>query len=916
MLRSVFGAIALIIFHFGASAFADTYIDSAGFVRLSSDSRFGCDSKLVGGQLLKILSENQSVQISAKKTIRKFKKKRSRVRHNLVELKQLLAHETTPPPSLKKKKLKLKKKLAKFNQLIQFIKDCTSGAYYNSESEPFISLFYDRDGVPYIKSDSDKGAFYGLGYAHAALRLLEMTLHRLRGEGRLAEFFGRIYPLGGPPENRVNLLEMDLEMRRLGLRSRMQQIYTALPDETKEFLDAFADGVNAYVSDQAGALPFTFEEFSIPFQAWSGIDVLVTYASYALLFTGGYGSEIESLEKFNADVQRIGYEEALVSWLNSAQIRDWESAIIQSNTQSLMSPLDGGVNLASNLPAQRKASHNFVVAGEFNLTGFPIMVGLPMVDLGWRFLVEANIEGATFRAHGAGFPGTIGFLVGYSDHTSWAVTALGADVADLFALVPAAGSNPQSYILDGIETPYLTRVEEIKVKGEDSQTPTILESYFGPVIAEENGIPYAVRHIALTELSEGRVHPVQGLIAMMRSDDLDQFHQAATGFYYPSVHLIYASNEGAHGRIGYMPNAALPLRSDAAPLKGVLPQDGSKRSNDWTGIIARDQIPHLHDPASGFIVTGNNLPTDQDIYGYSAIGHSDRSLELNKRISDLIAEHGVLSTDQVVNQRFGCTSVRVEYMRDLMNYLIENFPSEIELSNPNIASAIQYFNLWGGTLSANEPYYPLVAKIRGRSITFFRSTSMAHEVYGGGEGGLIHFLRKFKENPSNVITPEYRAEIINWLFDRSLALAWVETIASPDAEPPGYGPDPAHWSDYMDRNLVIRFHSDGIFESSLMREHNIVISNLECQDAGTIRSQSGNFYTQVTYLNNMDQAETLYAPGNDENPFSEAFENQMQRFQSSETKLSPLSIEQAQSLCSGSTSGSRSCRALELTPPE
>ena len=94
----------------------------------------------------------------------------------------------------------------------------------------------DGYGIPQIYADTDEDLFRAQGYVQAQDRFWEMDVRRHMTAGRLSEMFG---------EGQV---ETDEFLRTLGWRRVAQEEYdTKLSPETKKYLQAYADGVNAYL---------------------------------------------------------------------------------------------------------------------------------------------------------------------------------------------------------------------------------------------------------------------------------------------------------------------------------------------------------------------------------------------------------------------------------------------------------------------------------------------------------------------------------------------------------------------------------------------------------------------------------------------------------------------------------------------
>ena len=113
-----------------------------------------------------------------------------------------------------------------------------------------IEILRDRNAVPHILATEDADAFFGLGFVHAQDRLWQMTLLRRTAQGRLSELFG--------PET----LEIDALMRALDLYGLARRSVEAQSEATRVALDAYADGVNAWLKVvQAEALGRGAPEF-------------------------------------------------------------------------------------------------------------------------------------------------------------------------------------------------------------------------------------------------------------------------------------------------------------------------------------------------------------------------------------------------------------------------------------------------------------------------------------------------------------------------------------------------------------------------------------------------------------------------------------------------------------------------------
>src|ERR1035437_3395168 len=90
-------------------------------------------------------------------------------------------------------------------------------------------------GVPHIYAKTQHDLFFAQGYVVAQDRLFQMEMWRRMGEGRLAEVLG------------PSAVGRDRIARLLAYRGDWNAEYASYSNDTRAILDAFTDGVNAYV---------------------------------------------------------------------------------------------------------------------------------------------------------------------------------------------------------------------------------------------------------------------------------------------------------------------------------------------------------------------------------------------------------------------------------------------------------------------------------------------------------------------------------------------------------------------------------------------------------------------------------------------------------------------------------------------
>ncbi len=102
-----------------------------------------------------------------------------------------------------------------------------------------VEVLRDDHGIPQLYADSLHDLALAQGFVHAQDRFFEMDVRRHATAGRLAELFGE------------DALDTDRVVRTLGWRRVAEKELTLLEPGTRDLLDAYAEGVNAYLEDRS-----------------------------------------------------------------------------------------------------------------------------------------------------------------------------------------------------------------------------------------------------------------------------------------------------------------------------------------------------------------------------------------------------------------------------------------------------------------------------------------------------------------------------------------------------------------------------------------------------------------------------------------------------------------------------------------
>ncbi|MGW6279899.1 penicillin acylase family protein [Kribbella sp. NPDC055071] len=523
-----------------------------------------------------------------------------------------------------------------------------------------VNVIRDANGIPQVYADSPSDLFAAQGYVQAQDRFFEMDFRRHVTSGRLSELFG------------ADALETDKFVRTLGWRRVAEKELGLVSPSTRQYLDDYARGVNAYLSTHSGSgLSLEYAVLSLKGtdyhpEPWTAADSLAWLKAMAWDLGGNMDEEmtrtkllaafparnIESLYPQypydrNASIMSTGSVGADGKFaVTSPASTELKRGML---TQGLLKSLDTVQKVAKGLPellgqGDGIGSNSWVVSGDHTTTGKPLLandphLGATMPGIWSQIGLHCNTitKVCPYDVSGFSFSGLPGVVIGHNNAISWGFTNLDPDVQDLY-LERIDGNNA---LYDNHWRPMVTREETFKVAGQDKPVKiTVRETRHGPLISDvgddqrevgqiaakqgKSAQPYGVA-LQWTALSPGRT--ADALFAINRAQNWTQFRSAAQLFQVPSQNLVYADTDG---HIGYQAPGLIPIRNAG---NGNWPAPGWDPRYRWTGYIPFDSLPTELDPADGIIVTANQavVPstykyylTDDWDYGYRSQQITDR----------------------------------------------------------------------------------------------------------------------------------------------------------------------------------------------------------------------------------------------------------------------------------------------------
>lgn len=534
-----------------------------------------------------------------------------------------------------------------------------------------VEIGFDQDGVPRIRAASALDAAAALGFVHARDRLFQMELMRRNASGRLSE-------LAGPAT-----LPIDRSMRTLGLRRHAVADLVTLPADTRAMLEAYARGVNAWITARGR---FAAPEFLLLGQPepWEPVDSLLWGKTMGLWLSGNWRTELTRL----ALAGKVSQSRIDTLWPTGLQVPRADAALaVPQRFADAAARLDA---ILPRFPAPftlpPTASNEWAVDGRHTASGAPLLAGDPHLALGFPglwYLVRIETPGHVLA--GATAPGIPFLVLGHNGRIAWTFTTTGADVQDVFIETPVGTGRYQTP--DG-PRPFTVREERIAVRGQPDEVLTVRETRHGPVISGLLGQDTPLLAVAMANLQPNDT-AAAGLLALNQAETVAQAGEAAKLISAPVQNLLIADRQG----IGLFLTGRVPIRR-AGDGSAPVPGDGS---HDWIGWAAGTDLPHFVAPASGRLVNANEpvaASADGPFLGRDVFGDWRA-----RRIRRLLAASDRLTPADFARMQ---VDVRSEFARQVLPTLLA-----APASDGLAARAQALLRDWDGTMTTDAPQ-PLI----------------------------------------------------------------------------------------------------------------------------------------------------------------------------------------------------------------
>jgi len=490
-------------------------------------------------------------------------------------------------------------------------------------------------GIPHIKAENIRAAGFALGYVQLEDYGRRVVTGLVRARGELARFQGRE--------------QLDSDFRRRLTYQRARETYQLLEDETREFFEGFATGVNYYIQLHPSEFPDWLEP------NFTGYDV------HAL----GIGVPDEAIVR--AFLAKLG-----------AQTTD---APIQLEPE----------------PGETDGSNAWAFAPSRTKSGKAILMRNP--HLSWTagyYEAHITVPGKLNFYGDFRIGGPLGIVAGFNEYLGWATTNNYPSLGVIYAL-EVDPQRPDHYLFDGASVP-LERKEVVVEYKADGGMATEKREFFstriGPVIHRDAEKIYVIRHAA-----DGEFRASEQFFKMMKARNLDEWLDAVRMRARSRSNLTYADRDG---NIYYVWNASVPSLPHPVPADSTAVL--ARGSGDvWTKIIPFDSLPQLLNPKGGYVRNENdppyltNLHVPLDRANYAPNLPEPRLYLRSQHSLELLHNDEKFSLEDVVRLKH---SMRIILADRVKPDLIE----AVRATNPTgeIKAAIELLERWDNTVAADS----------------------------------------------------------------------------------------------------------------------------------------------------------------------------------------------------------------------
>lgn len=559
-----------------------------------------------------------------------------------------------------------------------------------------VEVLRDEWGMNHIYAKNQHDLFFTQGYCAAKDRLFQFEVWRRQATGTVAEILG------------ARELKRDIGTRLFMFRGNMDKELNYYHPQGKEIINAYVEGVNAYIKEinqTPALLPIEFKLLNIQPKEWTPEVVISRHQ-------GLLGNITQELNIALA-IQKVGVEKVKeIVWFHpkdpdlkmdstirvdllSSKILDIYNAYRKDVTflkEDLVNPTTNAAALLSQMNIKREkeafelnpttdGSNNWIVSGKKSASGYPLLANDPhrkIATPSLRYMVHLVAPG--WNVVGGGEPEIPGVSIGHNEHGAWGLTIYETDGEDLYVY----DLNPNKlnqYKHKGKWVDMKTIEEKIAVKNAATVTTTLAYTIHGPVtyIDSVNHKAYAVKCAWM----EPGGAPYLASLRIDQATDWESFREACSYSHIPGENMIWADKKG---NIGWQTVGIVPIRKN---FSGYVPIPGDGRY-EWGNYLPIKERPHILNPSKGYFATANQHVTPDSYTRWDAVGYTWADPYRGDRVNQVLDQNKKFTIEEMAQLQNDYFSIPASQLVPLLK--------TVQLTDEASLAAKKYLEQWNFVL--------------------------------------------------------------------------------------------------------------------------------------------------------------------------------------------------------------------------
>jgi acyl-homoserine-lactone acylase len=351
-----------------------------------------------------------------------------------------------------------------------------------------------------------------------------------------------------------SVLYNDLETRLIISEEEAKTDYENAKPWLKKLLNAYADGINYFLYKNPAVQPALLQHF----EPW-----------YPLLWTDGSIGAISTGD------------------LNTGELK----AFYSGNTDKV-SYIEREKNIQT-------GSNGFALAPSKTASGNAILYINPHTSFYFRPEVQISSEEG-LNAYGAVTWGQFFVYQGFNENCGWMHTSSNVDVSDMYAEKIVTKNEKLFYEYDGKLLPLIEKEIIIKYLENGKLKNKEFKTYFtnhGPIMAQREG-----KWISLKSFNRS-IKSLEESWLRTKSKNFEDYKAAMDIKANTSNNTVYADSKG---NIAYWHGNFVPIRDPKINWSKVV--DGTTSATEWKGLHEVSETVHSYNPKNGWLQNCNSTP--------------------------------------------------------------------------------------------------------------------------------------------------------------------------------------------------------------------------------------------------------------------------------------------------------------------